>query len=105
MSFLKIPQLAALVFIGVALSSCALLEPYEAEKKQGNSLRSEQIEQVAIGQSAAQVLVILGTPMLTGQKPGERWIYPIKQPSDDYSNLVIYFDHQGLVSDIQTIAP
>lgn len=100
MSFLKITHLGTLVFSVITLSACALLEPYEAEKKQGNSIRAEQIEQLATGQSAAQVLAILGTPMLTGQKPSERWVYTIKQEDDSYTNLLVFFDNNGLVSDV-----
>lgn len=86
----------------ITLSSCALLKPYQAELTQGNYIRQEQLDQLAVGQTEEQVIFLLGTPLLTGEKPTERWIYPLFDEENGYRNLVVTFNQQ-VVTDIQRV--
>ncbi|TCS43248.1 outer membrane protein assembly factor BamE [Reinekea marinisedimentorum] len=85
----------------LALSACGLLKPYEAELGQGNSVKSDQLEQIEIGLTKEQVAFILGTPMLSGLDPEHRWIYTTFSEDNGYASLVIEFA-DGLVSNINT---
>lgn len=81
------------------LSGCALFTPYEPELKQGNFVKEEQLQQLETGMSADQVQFLLGTPMLTGESPENRWIYPILEGEGDYRHIIVEFDN-GRVSRI-----
>ncbi len=81
------------------LSGCALFTPYEPELKQGNFVKEEQLQQLETGMTADQVQFLLGTPMLTGESPENRWIYPILEGEGDYRHIVVEFDN-GRVSRI-----
>ena len=83
----------------VLLSGCALFTPYEPELKQGNFVKEEQLQQLQTGMSAEQVQFLLGTPMLTGESPGDRWIYPIHEDEGEYRHIIVDFEN-GQVSRI-----
>lgn len=83
----------------VSITGCILLTPYEAELGQGNFIRTEQIEEVSVGQTSDQVAFLLGTPLLTGETPSQRWVYTTFSEAEGYKKLIIYFT-DGVVSDI-----
>lgn len=95
----RLTQFALICCAALAVSSCSSLKPYQAELKQGNFIRAEQVEQLDIGQTPAQVSFILGTPLITGEQPDARWVYPSYSQSTGYDTLIIEFEN-GLVSDI-----
>ena len=83
----------------LSISGCSLLSPYQAELGQGNFIREEQRQQLTIGQTPNQVSFLLGTPLLTGEFPQKRWIYPTFDEATGYSKLIIEFEN-GVVSSI-----
>ena len=95
----RLSHLALLSALTLSLTACSLFKPYQAELNQGNFIRAEQIEQLEPGQTSDQVAFILGTPLLTGESPQSRWIYPALSQTSDYDTLIIEFEN-GLVSAI-----
>lgn len=94
-----------LIFFGIiSLSGCLLLEPYEPELGQGNFIREDQLEELSLGQTQEQVSFLLGTPLLTGEQPQERWIYTTYSDAEGYRRLLVSFT-DGLVSNIKNDTP
>lgn len=98
----KITKVIVSALTATWLSGCALITPYEPELKQGNFVKEEQLRQLQPGMSAEQVQFLLGTPMLTGESPGNRWVYPIheSEAQGDYRHLIVEFA-DGKVSRIE----
>jgi len=96
----RLSKFGLLCLVAFALSACGLLQPYQAELGQGNVIRPEQISQLALGQTPEQVTFILGSPLLTGEQPRVRWLYPMYDTQTGYSNLTVYFV-AGRVSSIE----
>ncbi|MHA7879876.1 MAG: outer membrane protein assembly factor BamE [Saccharospirillum sp.] len=88
------PILCALV---LSLAGCSLLTPYEPELKQGNFVKEEQMRQLQPGMTPDQVNFLLGTPMISGESPDNRWIYPILEADGQYRNLIVEFDNGRVV--------
>ena len=80
------------VLVGLTLSACTLLTPYQPELKQGNFVKEEQLQQLTPGMSAEQVQFLLGTPMLTGETPQNRWVYPILDDKGEYRTVTVEFE-------------
>jgi outer membrane protein assembly factor BamE len=78
--------------VSLTLSACTLLTPYQPELKQGNFVKEEQLQQLQPGMSAEQVQFLLGTPMLTGEDPQNRWIYPILSEDGKYRTVTVEFE-------------
>lgn len=78
--------------VSLTLSACTLLTPYQPELKQGNFVKEEQLQQLTPGMSAEQVQFLLGTPMLTGEEPQNRWIYPILDEEGQYRTVTVEFE-------------
>lgn len=95
----KRTKVIATALAAVLLSGCTLFTPYEPELKQGNFVKEEQLRQLQTGMSAEQVQFLLGTPMLTGESPSDRWVYPIHENEGEYRHIVVEFDN-GKVSRI-----
>lgn len=85
----------------VSITGCVLLSPYQAELGQGNFIRQAQLQELATGQSADQVSFLLGTPLLTGEQPDQRWVYTTYSEEEGYQQLVVHFE-DGVVSRIET---
>lgn len=83
----------AILAVGFILTGCSLLTPYEPELKQGNFVKEEQLRQLQPGMTPEQVNFLLGTPMLSGETPETRWIYPIYETDGQYRNLIVDFDN------------
>ena len=96
----RLSKFGLLCLVAFTLTACGLLRPYQAELGQGNVIRSEQISQLALGQTPEQVNFILGSPLLTGEQTQERWLYPTYDTDAGYSNLIVYFT-AGRVSNIE----
>lgn len=72
--------LIALVF-SLFLGGCSWLDPYKQDIQQGNILDEEAVAQLKTGMSQAQVLYILGTPLLKAPNNPLQWdyIYQLRQ--------------------------
>ena len=53
------------------LSACV----YQAPISQGNLLKQEDVDQVAVGMTRSQVRFLLGTPMIDDPFHADRWDY------------------------------
>lgn len=95
----KRTKVIAATLTAFLLSGCALFTPYEPELKQGNFVKEEQLRQLEPGMTPDQVQFLLGTPMLTGESPEDRWIYPIHENEGEYRHIIVEFDN-GRVSRI-----
>lgn len=89
---LKRTKFIAMAAIVSALSACSFFQPYQPELKQGNYIRQEQLQQLETGMSPDQVQFLLGTPMLTGEQPEQRWVYPIQEEDGQYRHLEVEFE-------------
>ena len=56
-------------------SVARMLEPYRMEIVQGNVVSREQVAALPKGASRAQVVAVLGTPLLTSVFHADRWVY------------------------------
>ncbi len=59
------------LFAVLLLSACA----YQAPISQGNLLKQEDVDQVAVGMTRSQVRFLLGTPMIDDPFHADRWDY------------------------------
>lgn len=89
---LKSTKLIVIAAFVAALSACSLFQPYQPELKQGNYVRPEQLQQLETGMTPAQVQFLLGTPMLTGERPQDRWVYPIQVDNGEFEHLEVEFE-------------
>jgi outer membrane protein assembly factor BamE len=84
----------------MSISACSILQPYQPTLGQGNFIRESQVEKLELGQTPKQVMLLLGTPLLTGELTSQRWIYPSYEEDLGYNQLIIEFE-AGLVSKIE----
>ena len=67
----------ALLFAALLLSACNAITPYKLEIPQGNQITTEQVAQLKVGMTRAQVRFVLGTPLLEDPFHASRWDYPL----------------------------
>ena len=85
------------------LSACTswLPEAHKLELQQGNTVKLEQLEGVAIGMSKSEVRKIMGSPMLSDPFHDQRWDYIYRFiPNKGFerkSLLTLYFKDDLLV--------
>lgn len=72
---IKPTKLLGLFLLVFSLSACSWLSPYQRSLQQGNILDAASIEQLEVGMSEAQVLYLLGTPLLKAPANPGRWDY------------------------------
>ena len=100
----------------LTLSGCSLFSVYQIDLPQGTPITQLQAQTLKLGMSQNQVLYILGSPAIRDTLEPNRWdyIYDFQAGTDgsrkgiaDVKNasqhLVIYFDANGLVSQIEGI--
>ena len=94
----------SIVFI---ISSCSSLSPYKVPVLQGNIIKDEDAEKLAIGQTQDQVQFILGTAVIKDPFHKSRWDYINSvQIGDDIvteKRLTVFFDENGLVKNWITV--
>lgn len=101
--FLKI-RLIFVLLASLQLYGCAswLPEPHKLDLHQGNSIKLEQLEQLEIGMSMAQVRRIMGSPILSDPFHSQRWDYIYRFiPNKGFNRkslLTLHFDNERLVS-------
>ncbi len=102
--------LAKLGFAGILALELAGCLGYEGEVVHGYQVDPKQLDQVKVGSSAEQALIVMGTPSTTSTVGGDAWYY-ITQTTDrsvlfmdaritDQRVLAIYFDKQKRVERI-----
>lgn len=91
-------KIGCILVFSTAIVSCAewLPEAHKLDLQQGNTVKLEQLEQLAPGMSKAEVRQILGAPMLTDPFHNQRWDYIYRFiPNKGFerkSLLTVYFD-------------
>ena len=68
---MRIVTLIALLVFAVGSTGCV----YRANISQGNLIKQEDLDQVAVGMTRGQVRFLLGTPMVDDPFHSERWDY------------------------------
>ena len=71
----KPTKILTFILIALFLSGCSWFSPYKQSIQQGNLLDKEAIEQLEIGMSQAQVLYLLGSPLLKTPNNPNQWDY------------------------------
>ncbi len=78
-----------------------VLPVYRPDTQQGNFISKEQVAQLQVGMTPAQVRFLLGTPLLNDVFHAERWDYPFLLRRGDgtvtTSHVVVHFK-EGRVS-------
>ncbi len=81
-----------------------VLPVYRPDTQQGNFISQEQVSQLQVGMTPAQVRFLLGTPLLNDVFHAERWDYPFLMKRGDgtvtTSHVVVYFK-EGRVSQFE----
>ncbi len=88
----------------VTVSGCSTYRP---ELRQGQVVKTEDVEKVTVGMSAQEVLDILGTPLVTDVFNNQRWDYVYVTYDDRHnmtgrSRVTIFFTDDGAVNEIET---
>ena len=72
-----------------------VLPVYRPDTQQGNFISKEQVAQLQVGMTPAQVRFLLGTPLLNDVFHAERWDYPFSLKRGDgtvtTSHVVVHF--------------
>lgn len=63
------------VLIACSLSLGACIKPYQPDVQQGNIINNSDLREIRYGMSKAEVLFILGTPMVIDPFNEQRWDY------------------------------
>ena len=69
----KPATLALALTLALSISACGLV--YKQDVQQGNSINQEDVEQLEIGMTRRQVVVLLGTPAIQDPFHQDRWDY------------------------------
>lgn len=74
-----------LVLIGFLLSGCSFFRVHKMDIEQGNIITQENVSQLHIGMSEAQVRAIMGTPLLVNIFTPNRveYVYTYKKAYED----------------------
>lgn len=75
---MPIKKIASALFVTLSLSGCSFLYDtfvYQIDITQGNYIDNDKITQLELGMSQAQVIFILGSPMLIDQFNSSKWYY------------------------------
>lgn len=85
--------------VTLATAGCGVL--YKQPIYQGNLIEKNNADQLAVGQSKQQVMVLLGTPSVADPFHAQRWDYTTTQRTDrrgttEIKNFVVFFDGDTL---------
>jgi outer membrane protein assembly factor BamE (lipoprotein component of BamABCDE complex) len=105
--------ITAAVLVGVTLSACSSGMSLTQQRQRGYSISEDAVQQIRVGQSAALVTAVLGSPQITNSFQNENaWYYlgeKVSQTafgmelSKERTLLVIYFDKKGKVVDTERL--
>ena len=99
----KFKQHFFIIFCITSLNACAdwLPEAHKLDLQQGNTVKLEQLESIAIGMTKSEVRKIMGSPMLSDPFHNQRWDYIYRFiPNKGFerkSLLTLYFEDDLLV--------
>lgn len=108
---MKMKSLFAVLLLSLGVSACSTVKKvvYRIDVPQGNYLEQDKIDQLKVGMNKEQVQYLLGSPMLKDMFATNRWDYVfIKREGHNdpiQHTLLVYFNQQGLVSDLQLDKP
>ena len=85
--------------VTLATAGCGVL--YKQPIYQGNLIEKNNADQLAVGQSKQQVMVLLGTPSVADPFHAQRWDYTTTQRTDrrgttEIKNFIVFFDGDTL---------
>lgn len=87
-------KLFAIAIVASLLTGCAFI--YKQPVHQGNLLESRQVEQLEVGMTRRQVMLLLGTPSVADPFQQDRWDYLASQRrghrSAEVKRLSVEFD-------------
>ncbi|HKH81769.1 MAG TPA: outer membrane protein assembly factor BamE [Methylovirgula sp.] len=102
-----VARLGLAAFLALGLAGCL---GYEGEVVHGYQLDPKLLDQVKVGSSAEQALIVMGTPSTTSTVGGDAWYYITQKTNRtvqftdpqlvDQRVLAIYFDKQKRVERI-----
>lgn len=85
----------------ILLAGCQLIPVYRPDIQQGNIITQDQVSQLHIGMRPAQVLYVMGPPILRQNFIRNRWdyVYTLKKPHKKMieKRLTLYFENDRLV--------
>lgn len=97
---IKIQILISIAF-SLIISACSLFTPYRLDIPQGNILKQEDVSQLKIAMTKAQVRFLLGDPIIQDPFNKEKWNYvQLEQPGNKpikRRNIYLYFEGDKLV--------
>ena len=107
---------AALIVCSLSLGAC--IKPYQPSIQQGNIINNSDLREIRYGMSKAEVLFILGTPMVIDPFNEQRWDYfysklDQRKKQTDQRLITALFDGDKLVqlqgdvdlSNVQNLEP
>ncbi|MDH5518042.1 MAG: outer membrane protein assembly factor BamE [Gammaproteobacteria bacterium] len=93
-----------IVFATLLTTACTSVLPdaHKIDIQQGNALKSDDLNKLAVGMSKKQVTILLGTPMIRDIFHKERWdyVYTLKVAGDKNTKvmrLTVYFEADQLI--------
>jgi len=95
MSAFSRAALPLILVLGALLGSAGCV--YRPNIQQGNLLKTEDVDQVAVGMTRSQVRYLLGTPMLADPFDPQRWdyIYSLqrgREKTPDRAHFIVRFE-------------
>jgi outer membrane protein assembly factor BamE len=107
-------MITATLGASVAMSGCSLLSVYKIDLPQGTPITQTQAQKLKVGMNQNQVLYILGSPAIKDTLTPNRWDYiydyqagtegrrdGIADVNNASQHLIVYFDANGLVNQIE----
>jgi len=96
-------KIILVLLIGFTLSLSACIRPYQPDIQQGNIINNSDLREIRYGMTKAEVLFILGTPMVIDPFNEQRWDYFYSKRNQRKSQtaqrlITIVFDGDTLVN-------
>jgi len=100
-------SVTVLAIITLLLSGCSFFNHwvYRPDINQGNYVTQGEVDKLKVGQTKAQVVYIMGNPMLSSVFTDNVWYYVFRElPEHGYvtqKTYTILFNQQGNITDIK----
>jgi len=109
----RLLPISAAVVLGLTLSACSSGMSLTQQKQRGYTISEDAVAQIRVGQSAALVTAVLGSPQVTNNFASETaWYYlgeKVQQTAfgmelnKERTLLVVYFDKKSKVVDTERL--
>ena len=109
----RLLPISAAVVLGLTLSACSSGMSLTQQKQRGYTISEDAVAQIRVGQSAALVTAVLGSPQVTNNFASETaWYYlgeKVQQTAfgmelnKERTLLVVYFDKKDKVVDTERL--